>query len=207
MSDKRRIAAHDTRALFLEHARTGMLQFGRFQVGGSQEFWPVAFHLSLLPSFPDVLAATAEALTPYLTLLSERDRLLTTYSTIALGAVVATLTGIPMLYPGGDVKSYTAAFAIEGAADVGHPTTLLTDVLLDGKPEAQIIARATQVGLPVQRVVAVLDAGRGGTETLRHEYKITNVHSLFSLSKGLAWLVEENVITSRLAESIRAWQK
>jgi hypothetical protein len=200
----RQPAAMTSQALLLEYAQAGLLQFGRFQVG--EEFWPLAFHFTLLPSFPRLLYATAQRLLPHLTPLSERDRLLTMPNTIALGGVVATLTDIPMLYPHGEVKSYTAAFAIEGAADVGHPTTLLTDALLNGQIEAQISARAAQVGLPVRRVVAVLEAGHGGETYLHDKMAGVQVTSLWSLSEALTWLVEAGYLTSGMAEAVRRWQ-
>jgi orotate phosphoribosyltransferase len=192
------------RTLFLEYARAGLILFGRFQAENGN-FWPLSFHLTLLPSFPKLMKMTAELLMPLCPPMSERDRLLTTRNTTALGGVLATLTDIPMLYPYGEIKSYTAAFAIEGAADVGHPTTLLTDVLLDGALELQVTERAAQVGIPVKRIVALVDA----RQRENHQFErrgIREIQSLFPLQESVQWITEAGLITNHLAQRIFDWQ-
>jgi orotate phosphoribosyltransferase len=192
------------RTLFLEYVRAGLILFGRFQAENG-DYWPLSFHLTLLPSFPKLMKMTAELLMPLCSLMSERDRLLTTRNTTALGGVLATLTDIPMLYPYGEIKSYTAAFAIEGAADVGHPTTLLTDVLLDGAVELQVAERAAQVGIPVKRIVALIDARQRENELFERQ-GITEIQALFPLQESILWIAEAGLITNHLAQSIFDWQ-
>lgn len=192
------------RSLFLEYARAGLLLFGRFQTENG-EFWPLSFHLTLLPSFPRLMKWTADLLASLYTPLSERDRLLTIRNTTALGGVLATLTDIPMLYPYGEIKSYTAAFAIEGAADVGHPTTLLTDVLIDGTVELQVADRAARVGIPVKRIFALVDARQRHYQPF-HQHGIEDIQALFPLAQSLEWVVEAGLITAHLAQYIADWQ-
>lgn len=177
-------------ALFIDYAHVGIIQFGYF-AGGV----PITFHLTLLPSFPRLLQDTASALVPYFVKATPRDRILTSRNTIALGGVLATLTDIPLLYPHGDPLDYTAAFAIEGTADVGNPVVLLTDVYTDGHVENEISNRASRVGLPPHRTVAVINANPK-----------SSVEALFSLTKGLTWLVEAEVITPTMQAAIQTWQ-
>ncbi len=204
MLDNSPIQIEVRRSLFVEYARAGLILFGRFQAENG-EFWPLSFHLTLLPSFPRLMKLTAELLASLYTPLSERDRLLTTRNTTALGGVLATLTDIPMLYPYGEIKSYTAAFAIEGAADVGHPTTLLTDVLIEGAVELQIADRAARVGIPVKRILSLVDARQGHYQAF-HQQGIEDIRALFPLTQSLEWVVEEGLITTRLAQRIVDWQ-
>lgn len=204
MEDISLIQFEARRSLFVEFARAGLILFGRFQAENG-EFWPISFHLTLLPSFPRLMKWTAELLATFYSPMSERDRLLTTRNTTALGGVLATLTDVPMLYPYGEIKSYTAAFAIEGAADVGHPTTLLTDVLIDGTTELQIADRAARVGIPVKRILSLVDARQGRYEAF-HQHGIEDIRALFPLTQSLEWVVEEGLITTHLAQCIADWQ-
>ena len=137
--------------LFFEYIRTGIIQFGKFQQPDGS-LGPVACHFTLLPSFPQLMKSTAKALMPYFVIQTERDRLLTTRNTIALGGVLAILTDMPMLFPHGDVLNFTAAFSIEGTADVGNPTTLLTDFITDGQIEADKNDRPRRIGIPVNKI-------------------------------------------------------
>src|SRR5687768_11120209 len=116
--------------LILQYARTGMIQFGRFQQP-TGSFDPIIFNFLLLPSYPELMQATARALLPLIQ-PNRPERLLTTRAAIPLGSVLAVESSIPMTYPYGEEKAFTSAYTIEGAYDVGHPTTLLTHVLTDG---------------------------------------------------------------------------
>ena len=194
----------DLRGLLLDYARCGLLQFGNWEQADGT-YAPLAFHFSLLPSFPALLTATAEALQLYTLRQTERDRLLVVPDMIALGGVLATLTHTPLLYPRGEVKAYTAAFAIEGTADVGNPTTLITAVLGDGQLERQMIEVAGRVGVPVQKVVAILDIEQGAETVLRQTEPAIELHSLFTLEQTIGWLVEAGTITDHLAATIRRW--
>lgn len=178
------------KSLFLAYARAGLIQFGNFEANA-----PVGFYFSLLPSFPDLLQSTAELLAPMLVVQRPSECLVTTRRTTALGGVVATLTGMPMLYPLGDQLSYTPAFAIEGTADVGNPLTLLTDVLTDGIEEDLLITNTRRIGLPIKRVVAIVDTKKSELQ----------VDSLFVLGECLEWLHEANLSTSAMIDAVRAW--
>lgn len=151
-------------ALALSLARAGLIQFGRF-VQPDGAIWPVAVNLRWLPSYPALLRDTAAALGD-LSAGITADRLLTTVDAIPLGVALSLHSGLPMVYPYGAVRDYTAAFAIEGAYDVGHPTLLLSDLLIDPVQAHAITALARRVGLDIHAVLAVLDLGLGGRARL-----------------------------------------
>lgn len=194
----------NTRDLLLRYAQVGIIQFGNFPTETPPA--PVAFQFLLLPSFPVLMKSTVEALVPFFSLNSQQDRFMTTRNTIALGGVLATYSGMPMLFPHGPSLDYTGAFAIEGTADVGNPITLLTDVLMDGANELELAVQAKRVGLPVERVVAILDTERAGRDYLQQKGQISAVDSLFSLTTALDWLLDANIITARLWDAVQRWQ-
>ncbi len=177
-------------SLFMAYVRAGLIQFGNFEGD-----LPIKFYFALLPSFPELLQSTAEALAPMFVVQRPTDRFLTTRTTVALGGVLATLTSMPMLYPLGDQRSYTPAFAIEGTADVSNPVTLLTDVLTDGGEESLLMSYSHRVGLPVKRIVAIIDIGKSEIQA----------EALFSLEQGLGWVHESDLITTPMRDTVRQW--
>lgn len=195
------MADHDFDTLAIALARDGLIQFGRF-VRGDGAIWPVAVHLLWLPSYPALLRQTAAALVP---LLEEMDaeRLLTTSDAIPLGTALSLQSGLPMTYPYGDVRDYTAAYAIEGAYDVGHPTVLLSDVLIDGGQARQITALARRVGLDVHTVLAVLDLGLGAREQLTAMG--CAVHSALVLRDVLPTLEAGGFLSPLMRGAVEAW--
>ncbi|HVO44160.1 MAG TPA: hypothetical protein VMT34_16140 [Aggregatilineales bacterium] len=151
-------------SLALSLARAGLIQFGRF-VQPDGAIWPIAVHLRWLPAYPALLRDVAAALGALLEGI-EADRLLTTADAIPLGVALTLHTDLSMVYISGEVRDYTAAFAIEGAYDVGHPTVLLSDLLLDAAQAHAITALAQRVGLEVHTILSVLDMGLGACEAL-----------------------------------------
>lgn len=187
--------------LALALARQGLIQFGRF-VQADGAIWPVAVRLLWLPSYPTLLRDTAAALTPLLDGL-DADRLLTTVDAIPLGTALALSTEIPMTYPYGEVRDYTAAYAIEGAYDVGHPTVLLSDVLIDAAQAEQITALARRVGLDVHTVLAVLDVGLGAREQL--ETLGYGVRTVLTLRGVLPALEAHDLLPPLMRQAVERW--
>lgn len=188
-------------ALALALAREGLIQFGRF-VHDDGAIWPLAVRLLWLPSYPVLLKQTAAALQPLLDQVAA-DRLLTTGDAIPLGTALSLASGVPMTYPYGEVRDYTAAYAIEGAYDVGHPTVLLSDVLIDGTQAEQITALARRVGLDVHAVLAVLDLGLGAREQLSAmDY---TVHSVLALDDMLPLLAENDMLPAGMRATVQNW--
>lgn len=188
-------------ALALALAREGLIQFGRF-VHDDGAIWPLAVRLLWLPSYPVLLKQTAAALQPVLDQVAA-DRLLTTGDAIPLGTALSLASGVPMTYPYGEVRDYTAAYAIEGAYDVGHPTVLLSDVLIDGTQAEQITALARRVGLDVHAVLAVLDLGLGAREQLSAmDY---TVHSVLALDDMLPLLAENDMLPAGMRATVQNW--
>ncbi|NDJ78799.1 MAG: hypothetical protein GYB65_21320 [Chloroflexi bacterium] len=186
-----------TRAL----GRAGLVQFGRYiQPDGSA--WPVALRLRWLPSYPALLGEVAAALEPLLNGLPG-DRVLTTVDATPIGIALGLRTGLPVVYPYGRVLDYTAAYAIEGAYDVGHPTLLLADVLVDAAHADAITALARRVGLDVEAVLAVIDVGLGARAGL--EAAGYAVRSALALREMLPVLEGVDLLPSRMRGTVEKW--
>jgi orotate phosphoribosyltransferase len=182
-------------------ARAGLIQFGRFaHADGS--VWPVQIALGWLPSYPALLAEAAAGIAPLLERV-QTDRLLTTADAVPLGVAVSLRCGLPMTYPRGELRDTTAAFAIEGAYDVGHPTVLLADTLIDAAQAGQITALARRVWLDVRAVVALLDVGRGAREDLLA--RGYTVHAALTLRDCLPVLAEHGLLPSLMRAAVEMW--
>jgi orotate phosphoribosyltransferase len=188
-------------ALTLALARAGLIQFGRFvQPDGST--WPLALRLRWLPSYPALLHDTAAALEPLLHDL-HADRLLTTPDAIPVGVALGLRINIPLVYPYGEERDYTAAYVLEGAYDVAHPTILLADVLIDTEQAQAITALARRVGLDIHTILAVIDLQHGAHEALTAAgYE---VRSALLLGTMLPVLVDGGFLPPAMRTAVEAW--
>lgn len=190
-----------TTTLLARYIQTGMIQFGRFkQPDGS--YSPLSINFLLLPSFPALLQETAHALVPLLAQTSA-DRLLALRSTVALGAVLAVESGLPLTYQHGEMRNITNAYIIEGAYDIGHPTTLITDFVGFDSDVLNILTPAQQVGLEVQDVVCICRLGERGTEGLQQQG--IRLHALFDLAEALPALQAQGLLPAPMVRTVQQW--
>jgi orotate phosphoribosyltransferase len=187
--------------LTLKLARAGLVQFGRFERPNG-DIWPVMVNLLWLPSYPALLRDVAAALHPLLDGI-EADRLLTTVDALPVGVALSLRADLPMVYPYGEVRDYTAAYAIEGAYDVGHPTLLLSDVLIDSSQANRITALAHKVGLDVLAALAVVDLGLGAREKL--ESAGYTVRCALTLREMLPVLAQAGLLPPKMRETVEEW--
>jgi orotate phosphoribosyltransferase len=185
--------------LLQAYLTTGMIQCGRFkQPDGS--YSPLSFNFLLLPSFPALMQQTAQAFLPLLQAAST-DRLLALRSTVAVGAVLAVQSGIPLTYQYGEMRGITNAYIIEGAYDIGHPTALLTDVVGHDSDALAILDPARKVGLQVTDVLAICQVGQ------RHVMALAQagirLHSLFNLANALPQL--QSSLPAPMLAHLDAW--
>jgi orotate phosphoribosyltransferase len=187
--------------LAVQLAQAGLIQFGRF-VQPDGAIWPVAVHLGWLPSYPALLRDVAASLATLLEGI-KADRLLATANAIPLGVALSLHTELPMVYAFGEVRDYTAAFAIEGAYDVGHPTVLLSDLLLDVAQANAVTALAQRVGLEVHTILSALDMGLGSREALSVAGYI--LRCALTLRDVLPLLEEQGLIPPPMRRTVEAW--
>lgn len=181
-----------TERLLNAYVQANLIQFGRFE--RAEGFAPLALNFLLLPSFPALMRDTARALLPLLR-ATPADRLLATRATTPLGAVLAVESGIPLTYEYGEMRGVSNAFIIEGAYDVGHPTTLLTYTL----DSAEIMTPARKVGLNVTDILCLLKVGEHPTKALEAEG--LRVHALIDLAEAL----DQLPIPAPLLAHVQEW--
>ncbi|WP_119072245.1 hypothetical protein [Aggregatilinea lenta] len=186
--------------LALRLAQESLILFGRFmQADGSA--WPVALRLGWLPSYPALLRDVALALNP-LVAASGADRILTTAEEVPLGVALGLAADRVVLTPAANPPE-GAAFAIEGAYDIGHQTVLLSDTLLDRAQADAIRALAGRVGLEIHAVVAVIDLGLGARAALQAAG--FEAAALFTLREMLPVLEQHAILPPRMRASVETW--
>ena len=190
------------RDLTIALAEVGLIQFGRFEQDDGA-IWPVALRLRWLPSYPALLAQVAAALADLLP-DGQADRVLTTHEATPLGVAVGLASGVPVTYPFGELRDYTAAFAIEGAYDVGHPTVLVADVLAAATQAADLTHLARRVGLNVHDVIAVVDLGVGARSALVQDG--FRVRAALSLDTMLPVLADAGWVSVPMRQRVVDWQ-
>lgn len=198
MSDGREVVGTTLATALLD---AGLVLFGQFR-RDSGAIWPVGIRLTLLPSYPALMQRVADALYPLLN-DAGADRLLVTADTVPLGAAASLRSGLPLVYPQGIAQSHTAAFVFEGAYDVGHPTVLLTNELLDVAQAASLSDFVQRVGLELRVIVAVLDMERGAREAL--EATGFAVESLLMLTDVAAAARMAGSLPSRMHTHLLGW--
>lgn len=173
---------------------TGLVQFGRFS--NAFESTPFRFSLEMLPAYPDVarvLIARAK------TLLSavHVNRLLCTADALPFGVGLSLETDIPLVYSRGSKDA--PVYDLVGAYDIGHPALMLTNVLGDFEPVAQLMAGAQRVGLEIHTVLAIIDLG---IATIPHD---TTLLALLRLPAIIEALSQSGQLPPAHARTVKQW--
>jgi orotate phosphoribosyltransferase len=179
-------------------AQAGLVQFGRFEQPDGA-IWPVAVRLRWLPSYPSLLGQVADALLQQV----DADRLLVTADSLPIGVALSLRANLPLVYPYGELRACTAAFAIEGAYDVGHPTLLLSDTLIDPAQTEALAALAGRVGLDVHAMLAVIDLELGARAQLESAgYAVTCALTLRAM---LPVLADDGLLPPVMRATVEHW--
>lgn len=130
----------------------GLIQFGWFRRDGASV--PVALHLDMLASYPDLLQQAAlEAQNKVAGLRA--NRLLCTADALPFGVAVSLGCGVPLVYSRGTTDA--PVFDLVGAYDIGHPALLLTNSLGDGDTHSLLVSAARRVGLETHALLTILE--------------------------------------------------
>lgn len=167
--------------LFMAIFEAGLLQFGQFKSGA--QFDPFRENLHLLPAYPDILAAVANALLA-ITHSVKIERLVSSAAAVPLGTALSLKSHIPLVYSKGSDES--PVNDLIGAYDVGHPALLVTNVLTrhnDGI--TRLLRNGRRVGLEIQQVAAVLQIGKPAIYDDVTLYSLFTLESIIEQSKGM----------------------
>ncbi len=130
----------------------GLIQFGWFRHDGASV--PVALHLDMLASYPDLLQQAALEAQDKVAGLPA-NRLLCTADALPFGVAVSLRCGVPLVYSRGTTDS--PVFDLIGAYDIGHPALLLTNSVGDGDAHTPLVSAARRVGLETHTVLSILE--------------------------------------------------
>jgi orotate phosphoribosyltransferase len=171
---------------------TGLLQFGRFNNG--QASLPFQFHLEMLPAYPGVLKYITQAFQHRLD-LTAIEHFVATSDAIPLGIALSLQTSIPLAY-----SSAKNPHQFVGAYDIGHPALLITNVVDNTQKLSQLAQKASQVGLEVQSLAAIVDVD------LHHRFPLNMpVQALFQLSDVIEKLAQAKRLPDGQAQTVLDW--
>jgi uridine monophosphate synthetase len=191
-----------SRGLVVGLHELGAVQFGTFTLKSGATS-PVYMDLRLLVSDPPLLELAARAYGDVLATLSYDRIAAVPYAGLPIGAVVALITGRPMIYPRKETKAYGTGRAVEGIFAAGETAVLLDDVISSGASKLEAIRPLEAAGLVVRDVVVLVDRQGGGAADLAAAgYRL---HAVLTLSDVVEALSAEGRITPDQAEIVRAF--
>lgn len=173
---------------------TGLMQFGRFN--SASEPIPFRFSLEVLPAYPDVLRILVARANTLLTSVYA-NRLLCTADALPFGVGLSLETDIPLVYSRGSKDA--PVYDLVGAYDIGHPALLLTNVLGDFEPVAQLMAGAQRVGLEIHMMLAIVDLG---IATIPHDKRLL---ALLRLPDVIEALSQSGQLPQAHARTVQQW--
>lgn len=189
----------------------GAIKFGDFTLTSGQKS-PLYIDLRLLASHPAVLRRVSRAYAGLIAKLlqvetgplqarpdgdsqdplSEIRLAAIPYAALPIGAAVALETGLPLIYPRKEVKSYGTGLAVEGSYRRGNRAIVLDDLITTGGSKLAAIAPLKEAGLVVEDVVVLIDREQGGRQELQAAgYRL---HALLQLREIVTLLAEEGRI-------------
>ncbi len=129
----------------------GLIQFGWFERDDATQ--PVAVHLEMIASFPDILSRIVEAAAGLD--VPGYERLLSTADAIPLATALSLASGVPLVYSRGTAEPVSVDLV--GAYDGGHSTLLIANTVGAGRDLRSLVSKARGVGLEVNTLLTILE--------------------------------------------------
>jgi orotate phosphoribosyltransferase len=127
-----------------------------------------------------------------------------TATPLALAAAMASLeTGRPLLYaqlrkrPAAYPGGHSGVSAFMGAHQPGREVTLIDDVMASGRSKLWAIEELAKDGIPIARILVVVDREQGGDEILAARGYTT--HSLYTVRRILDYYVQTGKVDASVA--------
>jgi hypothetical protein len=166
----------------------GLLQFGAFQHADASSSYRL--HLSMLPSYPAVLAQTSNAVATLID--GQPSRLVCTEDAISLATLVSQTLSIPLVVHSGRLGH--PAHNLVGAYDVGHSAALISlTTQQDSAFIKRLVAEAAGVGLNITQWVSLI--GLQPINEIRHA-AVLNLRDMADV------LVERGEVSAQMASHI-----
>jgi uridine monophosphate synthetase len=185
--------------LYAKLFECGCVKFGEFKLK-SGIMSPVYVDFRTLVSHPEALQMVATAMRKVLKKLTFDRMAAIPYAGLPIGVAISLASGIPMIYPRKEQKSYGTAKLIEGYHVAGEKVVVVDDVITDGASKIEAIAPLEEAGLVVKDVVIILDREQGGAAKLaKAGYTL---HSVAKLSDVLASLVKQDRLSKEKRDEV-----
>ncbi len=181
---------------------SGCIQFGRFTLKSGVRS-PIYIDLRRLVSYPDVLAAVAEAYITILHALRFDHLAALPYAAMPIASAISLRAGWPMLYPRKEAKSYGTKATIEGVFHPGQRAVVIDDLISTGGSKFEGIEKLEASGLDVEDVVVLIDRRPVGEDTLAERgYRL---HAVFTLADLLDHYERSGALEESQAAEVRAF--
>lgn len=171
----------------------GAVRLGHFTLH-SGRISPIYIDLRLLVSFPEALRRVAQAYAALLAPLRCDLLAAVPYAGLPIGTAIALETGIPLIYPRKEVKSYGTGQGVEGRWEAGQTAVVVEDLVTSGDSILQAIAALREVDLQVRDAVVLIDREQGGRAALAAQgYRL---HAIMTLRQLLRILEDAGRISA-----------
>lgn len=88
------------------------------------------------------------------------------YAGLPLAVAASLASGVPLIYPRREEKTYGTRRRIEGTHHSGERVVVIDDIVTDGTSKLEAIAPLQAAGLVVEDLVVLIDREQGGRERL-----------------------------------------
>lgn len=193
-------------ALFeIEAIKFGAFRLKLHEKNPSAPLSPIYIDLRVLRSAsPDVRLLACQV---YLELM--KDLQFDTYADVptAITPIVANLaqlTGVPMITPRTDKKTYGSGAQIDGKFKKGDTAVLIDDLITEGDSKFPAIQILEGDGVGVKDIVFLVDREQGGVQLL--EKKGYKCHAAFTVSNLLRYYLRSGRINQQKYDEVKNYQ-
>ena len=179
--------------------KEGLVMFGEFRLRKHHEnpTLPLAtFYIDLRPI--ESLVALRELVVDLLRRKMEENNLFLDYvadvptAFTPVVAILSYITGVPMISPRKERKTYGTGRAINGKFEKGKRVLLIDDLITDAGSKFEAIQTLESEGLVVQDVLVLIDRDEGGREKLKEAGY--NFHSVYTWPELLAFYSKNGLL-------------